>query len=167
MDYWPNEDAVVWFVDEVFPVLRQSWPDARFHIVGGRPTDKVRSLARIEGVDVTGRVADVKPYLQHADAVVAPMHIARGIQNKVLEAMSMARPVVVTSQGLEGIDALHEKQVLVADDSAGFVAHLDAVFRGRVNGLGAAAREKVVKDYSWESKLPALDQWLPGSGASA
>ncbi|MCP3868083.1 MAG: TIGR03087 family PEP-CTERM/XrtA system glycosyltransferase [Gammaproteobacteria bacterium] len=163
MDYWPNEDAVVWFTEEVFPVLMKDWPDARFHIVGGNPTDKVKNLAKVDGVCVTGRVHSVQPYLQYAAAVVAPMRIARGIQNKVLEAMSMAKPVVVTSQGLEGINAVQDKEVLLANDTGEFVTQLSLVFRGGSLDVAEAAREKILNEYSWASTLPVLDKWLPGA----
>ncbi|MBN8507411.1 MAG: TIGR03087 family PEP-CTERM/XrtA system glycosyltransferase, partial [Burkholderiales bacterium] len=93
MDYWPNVDAVVWFAREVLPRLAERWPALRFHIVGRNPAPSVRALAS-PAVNVTGTVADVRPWLQHAAVVVAPLRLARGIQNKILEAMAMARPVV-------------------------------------------------------------------------
>ena len=105
MDYPPNVDAVVWFASEILPLIRASLPAAQFHVVGGNPNTQVLNLARIDGVFVSGRVPDVRPYIAHATASVAPMRIARGIQNKVLEAMAMARPVVLTAAALEGIAA--------------------------------------------------------------
>ncbi|HEY9145132.1 MAG TPA: TIGR03087 family PEP-CTERM/XrtA system glycosyltransferase, partial [Thiobacillus sp.] len=93
MDYWPNVDAVSWFAERVFPAVREAMPAAQFTIVGSRPTEAVLALARQPGVVVTGSVPDVRPYLAHAACAVAPLRIARGIQNKVLEAMAMARPV--------------------------------------------------------------------------
>src|SRR5438270_733322 len=110
MDYPPNVDAVRWFADNVLPLL----PGARFVIVGASPAASVRALADRPGITVTGRVPDVRPYLLHADAAVAPMRIARGIQNKVLEAMASARPVVATSDALEGIAAVPGTEVLAA-----------------------------------------------------
>jgi glycosyltransferase involved in cell wall biosynthesis len=88
------------------------------------------------------------------------MRIARGIQNKVLEAMAMAKPVVVTSMGLEGIDARDPEEVVVADDAAGFVDRLAEVFSGQINGLGQQARQRVCMAYTWENTLPNVDQWL-------
>ena len=105
MDYPPNVDAVAWFAASVLPLVRRASPDAAFCIVGASPAPGVQALAALPGVTVTGRVPDVRPYLAHAAAAVAPMRIARGIQNKVLEAMAMARPVVVTPDALEGIAA--------------------------------------------------------------
>ncbi len=161
MDYWPNEDAVIWFAQNVFPVIHQDWPEARFHIVGSHPSDKVLNLADMEGISVTGSVADVRPYIKYATAVVAPMHIARGIQNKVLEAMAMAKPVVVTTMGLEGINAEHGQDVLIADNAAGFVEELASLFKGRKGSvMGEAARDKVCKDFGWDNTLQKFDRWL-------
>jgi len=95
MDYWPNVDGVRWFAEEVMPRVLDALPSAHFTIVGMRPTAAVKALASAH-VTVTGTVPDVRPYLQHAAVVVAPLRVARGIQNKILEAMAMARPVVAT-----------------------------------------------------------------------
>ena len=100
MDYWPNIDAVSWFAREIFPAIRARHPRALFAIVGARPGAEVQQLATLPGVLVTGTVPDVRPYVAHAAVCVAPLRIARGIQNKVLEAMSMGRTVVVTPQAL-------------------------------------------------------------------
>src|SRR5450830_1901821 len=104
MDYWPNIDAVQWFAHEVLPAVRQRHPQALFYIVGSRPSAQVLALAALPGVQVTGTVPDIRPYLAHASFAVAPLRIARGIQNKVLEAMAMRMPVLVSAQALEGID---------------------------------------------------------------
>ncbi|MBW8897819.1 MAG: TIGR03087 family PEP-CTERM/XrtA system glycosyltransferase, partial [Massilia sp.] len=106
MDYWPNVDAVQWFAADIFPALRERFAGLKFYIVGSRPAPAVQELARLPGVVVTGTVPDVRPYIAHAAVSVAPLRIARGIQNKVLEAMAMATPVVVSPQALEGIDAV-------------------------------------------------------------
>ena len=122
MDYPPNVDAVRWFAAEILPLIRRTLPAARFHIVGSNPNPEVLKLARIDGVFVTGRVPDVRPYIAHATASVAPMRIARGIQNKVLEAMAMARPVVLTSGALEGIEADPVTETILADTAEAFAA---------------------------------------------
>jgi glycosyltransferase involved in cell wall biosynthesis len=109
---------------------------------------------------VTGRVADVRPYLAHAAAVVAPLRIARGIQNKVLEAMAMAKTVVSSPQALEGIAAQVDEEILRADSPANFVASVDRVLRGF--DCGRAARLRVVADFSWASSLQTVDAWLNG-----
>ena len=104
MDYLPNVDAVTWFTQEVLPDILKRWPHARFHIVGRSPTAEVLALAG-ERVAVSGTVPDVRPYLQHAAVVVAPLRIARGIQNKILEAMAMARPVIASTECAAAVDA--------------------------------------------------------------
>ncbi|MDQ2694247.1 MAG: TIGR03087 family PEP-CTERM/XrtA system glycosyltransferase, partial [Pseudomonadota bacterium] len=116
MDYWPNVDAVCWFAGAVLPLVRQALPQAQFYVVGARPAAAVRRLAARPGVTVTGAVADVRPYLAHAGAAVAPLRIARGVQNKVLEAMAMARPVLATRAAMDGILPCPDLQHLVADD---------------------------------------------------
>jgi sugar transferase (PEP-CTERM/EpsH1 system associated) len=160
MDYPPNIDAVVWFAETILPIIRQSAPDARFHIVGSSPAPKVEALAAIEGVVVTGRVPDVRPYLAHATAGVAPMRIARGIQNKVLEAMAMARPVVVTRDALEGIDAAPGLEVLLADTAEGFAAACLRTAEPAAAAIGQAARHRVLSDYVWAERLRGFDAML-------
>src|SRR5690606_27432782 len=101
----PNIDAVRWFSNDILPLISNRHPQARFAIVGRAPTDEVRALEKLPGVTVTGEVADVRPWLAAADAAVAPLLLARGVQNKLLEAMAMARPVVASAAAAEGIDA--------------------------------------------------------------
>lgn len=160
MDYWPNEDAVVWFVTEVLPAAKIKWPKLKFYIVGSRPSEKVKSLSKNSSVVVTGRVPDVRPYIHNATAVIAPMRIARGIQNKVLEAMAMAKPVIVSPMGLEGIDAEHGKEVLIASEAGDYIESLEQVISGDKSQLGSDARGKILSDFSWENTLPKIDQWL-------
>jgi len=164
MDYWPNVDAVIWFVEKVWPKVRAARPRARFHIVGARPAEAVRALAGREGVEVTGAVPDIRPWIRHADVVVAPMRIARGIQNKVLEAMALARPVVVTPMGAEGIDAEDGREWRVADSANAFAEAVNALLgdTGRAEAMGRAARRRVLEGYAWEQRLPLLDRWFPG-----
>jgi sugar transferase (PEP-CTERM/EpsH1 system associated) len=161
MDYWANVDAVTWFVREVWPKIRAGEPQAVFYIVGSKPAPGVMALEG-DGVVVTGRVADVRPYLRYGEVIVAPMRIARGIQNKVLEAMSMARPVIVTTKGLEGIAAEDGREVLVADDPAGFAEKVLDVFVGKRLGLGEAARRAVRRKYAWEESCRRLVRLIKG-----
>jgi sugar transferase (PEP-CTERM/EpsH1 system associated) len=157
MDYRPNIGAVLWFANEVMPLLRGAVPGLEFWIVGSNPGNRVRRLERDRDIRVTGRVADIRPYLAHADAAVAPLRIARGVQNKVLEAMSMARPVVVSPQALEGISLKSGEEALMASNAKDFAACLLRILRGEAPGLGARARFRVEADYRWESKLAPLD----------
>ena len=167
MDYWPNVDAVSWFVQDMLPALRRQWPAARFHIVGRSPTAAVRALAG-EHVAVTGTVPDVRPYLQHAAVVVAPLRLARGIQNKILEAMASARPVVASRTCAEPLDAELGRDLLPADDAADFVARIAELLQApeRAAEIGRAGRRRVVKTYSWEAHLSAFEQHLAPTRAA-
>jgi sugar transferase (PEP-CTERM/EpsH1 system associated) len=160
MDYWPNIDAVQFFAAEVFPQLRAADPTLRFVIVGARPSPAVLALGQAHGVIVTGTVPDVRPYIAHADICVAPLRIARGIQNKVLEAMAMARPVVVSPQALEGIDAAVGSELLLADGAAALASTITGLLAQPDASLGAAARAKVERQYSWPSNLARIEARL-------
>ncbi len=161
MDYWPNVDAVVWFATEALPALRQRYPDLMFYIVGRDPAPKVLSLAG-DGVVVTGTVADVRPYLQHAAAVVAPLRVARGIQNKILEAMAMGQPVVSVTSCADAIGASGEQGLLRADTAAGFAAAVGQLMDGTAAGaaLGEHARRYVLDHFSWDAHLSGIDQFV-------
>jgi sugar transferase (PEP-CTERM/EpsH1 system associated) len=161
MDYAPNVDAVVWFATRILPFIRRTLPTAQFHIAGSNPGPEVLKLARIDGVFVTGRVPDMRPYIAHATASVAPMRIARGIQNKVLEAMAMARPVVLTRGALEGIEADPVTETILADTVETFAA---ACCRMATTAdgiaIGAAARARIIRDYDWDLTLRRFDDIL-------
>ena len=160
MDYRPNIDAVTFFAEAVMPLLRAHHPAASFHIVGANPAASVQALAALPGVHVAGRVADTRPYMAHAALAVAPLRIARGIQNKVLEAMAMARPVLVSPQALEGLRAEPGRDLLVADSPAATAACAAAVLDGAHASLGAAARAAVEQTYPWTATLRRLDPLL-------
>ena len=155
MDYWPNVDAVVWFAERIFPAVREAVPAAQFTVVGSRPADAVVRLARQPGVVVTGGVPDVRPYLAHAACAVAPLRIARGVQNKVLEAMAMACPVVASPQAAEGIRAEAGRDYWLAPDEAAFAAAV--VDRLRAGGRNPQARAGILARYDWGRNLAALD----------
>lgn len=164
MDYWPNIDAVTWFASEVLPKIENTLPQVRFYIVGSNPSESVRQLGRHPRIEVTGRVEDIRPYLQYAAVAVAPMRIARGIQNKVLEAMSMQKPVVVSDQGFEGIHAEPGKEVLLANTAEEMAHLIPEIVDGRYDYLGPAARARVMQDFSWEENLPIVSYWLEKTG---
>ena len=126
----------------------------------------MRQLQALPGVAVTGRVADVRPYLKHALAAVAPMRIARGVQNKVLEAMAMALPVLVSSKGLEGIAARDGEEVLLADSLADYQRLLAGLFAGTHASLGQKARVFVQRGFTWEDNLPEVVFLLKNDGVS-
>ncbi len=153
MDYPPNVDAVRWFVERVWPDLHAARPDLRFAIVGAAPTRTVRRLRCRPGVFVTGRVDDVRPWLARADLAVVPLRIARGVQNKLLEAMAMARPVVASPPAVEGLDARPGEHLLVADDRAGWAHAVLSLLAdpARRRRIGTAARAWVVERHDWDA----------------
>jgi sugar transferase (PEP-CTERM/EpsH1 system associated) len=157
MNYRPNVEAVEWFARQVLPRIRAVRAAAEFWIIGARPAPIVARLAELPGVHVTGRVADVRPYLAHAVCVVAPLHIARGVQNKVLEAMAMAKPVVATPSAREGLSAVDGEDVLIAETPASFADAVTLVLMGGVCGLGLRARRRVEIDYDWSRNLQVLE----------
>jgi sugar transferase (PEP-CTERM/EpsH1 system associated) len=161
MDYWPNIDAVTWFVAEMLPSLRQLAPTVRFYIVGRSPTPAVQALAS-DGVVVTGTVPDVRPYLQFATVVVAPMRVARGLQNKILEAMSMGRPVVAAQDCVTAISAIDGRELMAATTAKDYVEAVQTLLGqpDAADRIGRAGRECVVKGFSWDAHLMAIDPYL-------
>ncbi|MDG3088272.1 TIGR03087 family PEP-CTERM/XrtA system glycosyltransferase [Vibrio hannami] len=166
MDYWANVDAVKWFVSEVWPAVRKEIPDGLFYIVGSSPDKSVYNLQNQPGVVVTGRVEDVRPYLKHAKASVAPMQIARGIQNKILEAMSMAKPVAASSLGIEGIEGIEtvSNENLLVSDSPSETANWVIQHLASPHKLAEESRLWMQKNYSWEAKLAPVLNYLEASG---
>lgn len=160
MDYWPNVQAVTWFAEAVLPQVRAVVPGAQFHVVGRNPGRGVRHLSNCPGVTVTGTVPDVRPYLAHAAVAVAPLRLARGVQNKVLEAMAMARPVVASPQALEGLSVRVPDEALSAADADTFARQVAACLGGQMSDLGGAARRAVLREYSWDARLRGLDDLL-------
>jgi sugar transferase (PEP-CTERM/EpsH1 system associated) len=160
MDYWANVDAVQWFARYIFPRIHAHRPDTRFFVVGARPAEAVRQLSHIQGVTVTGAVRDIRPYLAHACLAVAPMRVARGIQNKVLEAMAMARPVVATGKALEGLE-LPEDARLQAEDEDRQVERVLALLDND-GGVGKRNREWVRTRYAWERHMDRIAGLLEG-----
>lgn len=155
MDYQPNIDAVTHFAKAILPLVRQAHPATRFAIVGRAPTLAVRRLAG-EAVIVTGEVPDTRIWLAAAAVCVAPLMLARGIQNKVLEAMAMARPIVASRAAAEGID--HGGTIAVADGDRDFVDKVIAALSGPA--ANPAARAQVLDRYDWNARLAPLDQLL-------
>jgi sugar transferase (PEP-CTERM/EpsH1 system associated) len=169
MDYRPNIDAVTWFARDILPIVRRRHP-ARFAIVGRAPTAAVHALAS-ESVIVAGAVDDVRGWLAAADVCVAPLKLARGIQNKVLEAMAMARPVVASAAAAEGID--HAGTIHVAEDGKALADCVVDVLDdpAAASALGTAARARVIARYGWDARLAPLDALLrdpppPGGGGT-
>ena len=169
MDYRPNVEAVTDFATQAMSIIRARHPDASFAIVGRHPTQGVSDLSMLPGVQVTGAVDDVRTWLGAADVVVAPLRIARGIQNKVLEAMAMARPVVASPAAAEGIDADAGVHFYVEPDVAAEAERVCALLDQPQDAFktGAAARAHVIRHYGWESQLAPLDDLMGYQSARA
>jgi sugar transferase (PEP-CTERM/EpsH1 system associated) len=163
MDYWPNVDAATWFAQAVLPRLIQQSPTAHFYIVGRNPTPAIQALAS-DAVTVTGTVADVRPYLQHAAAVVAPLRLARGIQNKILEAMAMAKPVIAASTCATAIDAVPGRDLLHAQEADDYLRQIHVLLSqpDQAAAIGQAARRQVLSAYGWDAHLSGIDACLGG-----
>jgi sugar transferase (PEP-CTERM/EpsH1 system associated) len=162
MDWLPNEDAMLFFCHEVLPLIRAAEPAVQLSIVGRAPTPAVKRLAEQKGVSVTGRVADVRPYLRDAAAYVVPLRIGGGTRLKIFEAMAMAKAVVSTSIGAEGLPVTHGEHLVIADGARELA---DAVVRllrdaTRRRELGAAARTLVVQRYDWSAVSGELERAL-------
>ena len=162
MDYWPNVDAARWFALEVLPLVRRERPSAMFYIVGARPAAEVRKLEKAGMVCVTGTVPDVRPYVAHAALSVAPLRIARGVQTKVLEAMSMAKTVVLSPQALSGIEATPGKELLLANGAAEFAAQVLRALARPDPRIGRAARLGVRRRYAWSTSLDQVVEQIEG-----
>lgn len=164
MDYRPNVEAVEGFARNALPIVRARYPQARFAIVGRKPAAQVQALGKLPGVIVTGAVPDVRGWLAAADVVAAPLTIARGIQNKVLEAMAMARPVVASSCAAEGIDASDGAHLLIADNAAEQAAKVMGLIADPMaaTALGQAARARMEQRYRWSATLRDLPAMLLG-----
>lgn len=161
MDYWANVDAVEWFARQVFPPVRAQVPQARFYIVGARPTETVRRLGQHSGIRVTGAVPDIRPYLAHAVAAVAPLRIARGVQNKVLEAMAMGKPVLGTPQAFDGIRPCAGLEPLIGEAPEVMArAAVGLLCGGARDDLGRRGRECVLRDYNWSENLGRIQHLL-------
>ncbi|MBI4720862.1 MAG: glycosyltransferase [Chitinivibrionia bacterium] len=152
MRFPPNMDAVVFFHDEVFPLIRKRFPDARFVIAGTSPARHIQALSDGDGVLVTGFVDDIRTVMADTDVIVCPMRIGGGIKNKILEAMAAGRPVVSTSLGAEGVDARHGETIMIADAPQAIADAVAALLKDRSlrDRIAARARRLVEERYTWE-----------------
>ncbi len=159
MDYWPNIEGAVWFAKYVFPQIRQSVPEVKFCIAGRNPTDEVQALEKIEGVQVTGTIPDMRKYLSSATICVVPLMIARGIQNKVLEAMAMGKPVVATTGAVTGTKTVDGLDIVIADEALKMAESIISLLSDadKRKELGSNARTYVEREHSWDSHLEKLN----------
>src|SRR5262249_12969953 len=155
MDYFPNIDGVCYFAQEIFPIVREKVPHVEFRIVGSNPSSRVRNLAKGQGITVTGHVADVRSHLNDAALSVAPLRIARGTQNKILESMAMGIPVVATPQAAKGINAVPGRDLLVASDAGAFAEHVIRALRSDTlrHDLATAGRAQVQRVHLWSQSM--------------
>jgi glycosyltransferase involved in cell wall biosynthesis len=162
MDYYANIDGVVWFTKEVLPLIKREILNVQFYIIGSNPTKEVIELSGNNGVTVTGYVPDTREYLRRATVAVVPLRIARGIQNKILEAMAMGIPVVATPRAFEGIEANPDRDLILGEDvekiAEGIIKLIKEVsLRKSLSGSGRAVIEK---NYCWTKNLEKLDKIL-------
>lgn len=153
MDWFPNEDAVSFFVEEVLPIIRDSVSDVQFTIVGGNPSERVQRLADMEGVVVTGRVPEIKPYFSTATVFVVPLRIGSGTRLKILEALAMGKAVVSTTVGAEGLVLQNGEEIMIADEPTPFAEAViqlltDTELRKKI---GENGRNRVEQNYDWRN----------------
>jgi polysaccharide biosynthesis protein PslH len=159
MDYYPNQECMSRFCEQVWPLLKAQRPTMKLLIVGADPSAEMRKLGELPGVTVTGSVPDVRPYIRSSALMVAPLAIARGTQNKILEAMAMGVPVVTSSVAAGGVDATAETHLLVADNAAQITR---AILRIAENAderqrLAVAGRQRVLSHHAWPRSMQRLD----------
>ena len=159
MDFRPNVDGVLWFCDEVWPLVRERMPDAQFFVVGKDPHPRLRRLYGLPGVTVTGWVEQILPYFAAASVYVVPLRVGGGTRLKVLEAMAMGLPMVSTALGAEGLGAESGGQLMLADDPDQFAAAVIALLEdeGTAKRLGADAQHFVRQRYGWPAIVPRLE----------
>ena len=161
MDYFPNVDAVLWFCYEILPIVQRHIPEAGLTICGSRPVAAVRRLAKRRGVTVTGRVPDTRPYMDRAEVFVAPLRMARGIQNKLLEALAMGLPCVASSAATTGTAVPDGEGIIAANNREEFAEHIVRLLRDRAfrAEMAEKARAAAELNYRWETQLAKLD-WV-------
>ncbi len=162
LDYWPNVEGISWFCREVWPEIHSRRTQARLSIVGRRPAAAVRKLATIPGVEIVGEVPDVRPYYARAAIVVAPLRIARGIQNKILEAMAMNKALVASSACLQGVHAQPDVHLLRAESADDWQQSILRLMDnpGSRRQLGQAGRRFVEEHHRWDRCLEPLGRLL-------
>jgi sugar transferase (PEP-CTERM/EpsH1 system associated) len=162
MDWLPNEDGMLYFCRDILPLIRRDEPDVTLSIVGRAPTPAIRRLGETPGVDVTGRVEDVRPYIDGAAVYVVPLRIGGGTRLKIFEAMSMGRAVVSTTIGAEGLPVTPDQNILTADEPETFARAVVQLVRDEAlrRRLEHRARELVVERYDWSVVANSLEAAL-------
>lgn len=163
MDWDPNEDGILWFLENVYPLIRQAAPHASFVVVGRNPSSRLRAIAaKTPSVEVTGAVADVRPYLSQAEVVVVPLRVGGGTRIKIPEAMAMGKPVVSTHVGAEGLPFLNNHEIYLADRPEDFARSVIAILKQHDlrKAVGAAARAAVTKNHKWDAAVDQTEECL-------
>ncbi|MEZ4712638.1 MAG: glycosyltransferase [Caldilineaceae bacterium] len=173
MDYRPNIDAVLWFCRHVLPLVQQEMPDVTFQIVGMNPHSRLAEIRNQPGVEITGAVASIQPYMEAASVYVIPLRVGGGTRFKALEAMASGKAIVSTRLGVEGIPVQHEKELLLADAPTDFAAATVRLLRRDAAGimlverLGRAARAFAAANYDWRQITPLFEQIYAQATASS
>jgi len=159
MDYAPNEDAALHFVEDIFPLVKAKRPQVQFWIVGSDPSERVKALTRTSGVHVTGKVDDVRPYVRSASVFVCPLRVGSGVKNKILAAMAMQKATVATSMSIDGLDLKDNREVLLADEPRAFADKVIRLLTDREEAqqLGVNGLALVQNKYSWSVMGKALE----------
>jgi glycosyltransferase involved in cell wall biosynthesis len=159
MGYAPNEDAALHFVEDIFPLIKVKRPQAQFWIVGSGPTERVKALTRISGIHVTGKVDDIRPYVQSATVFVCPLRFGSGVKNKILAAMAMQKATVATSMSIEGLDLADDREVLLADEPQAFADKVVRLLKDQkaAEQLGVNGLARVQGQYSWAAMGKELE----------
>lgn len=162
LDYKANIDGIRWFAQQVWPQVLQHRPEAKLQIVGRDPAESVQELAAAPSIELAANVPDVRPYVWESSVVIAPLQVARGIQNKVLEAMAMAKPVLASGAALEGIELQVPTHACQANSPEDWAQQLLRLFdqKEEQTQLGQAARKFVETHYDWPARLQSLDTFL-------
>lgn len=160
MDFRPNVDAMLWFCDEILPLIRSQIPLAHIVIVGQKPTQRILALRERKGVEVTGWVPDTRPYVADAAVYVVPLRMGSGTRLKVLEAMAMGKAIVSTSRGVEGIDLVPGRDALIADSPQDLARSVVSLLRNpdRRRALGQSARTLAQSKYDWRQIIPTFER---------
>lgn len=162
MDYYPNQEGMFEFCEKVWPKLSAKKPELKLVIVGANPSDKVRELETLQNVKVTGSVPDVRPYVLNSALSIAPLNIARGTQNKILESMAMGVPVICSQQAAGGIDAVEDVHMLVARNTDEYVDKILDVTanENKRQQYSEAGRQRVLTNHNWSHSMRRLDELI-------
>jgi len=160
MDFRPNVDAMIWFAQEVLPLIKRDVSDVHLYIVGQRPHARLDALRADPAITITGAVEDTRPYTSAADVYVVPLRMGGGTRLKLLEALALETPIVSTTLGAEGFEVTHDRELLFADDAASFARAIEELLahRDRARALGVAGRAFAVEHYDWRRIVPKFEE---------